>query len=811
MADGKIEIETRINTKKAEKDAKGLAGIIKKIGGSNLVGNIANIGCAMAALSNPVSMVTKGLGAVKEAIGECTELYKKQESAEKTLEIAARNNPYLNRESVQALKDYAGELQGIGNIGDEELLPYMARLAAAGRTQEEIMSIMSASLDVSASGAMSFESAMNNLNKTFGGFAGELGETVPAIKALSQEELKSGKAVEALSKQYKGMAKELADSSVQLSNSIGDLKETVGQSFAGIKNKMDGFIKGFVDGVNDAIIAKRKLDKEMDSAQKVTENKEQVFDIDTNKEALKGIEKTFESYGKTYKEILNYINLGYEYSDKLVDKINEGTLDIKSAKAQFALLINSTANGVDVYNRIVELTKEKKRIQNEINRQKKEELENEKKASEELEKQKKIAEQNQKDTEATGYKKAYLDTIEAKQKEIELRRATGEEITKEAEAQEMANVKVSSYLELAKHFSDPYEIMIDGKNVLSDVASSYEKLILMMEKAKDTQTKLENGKDIMDSFSFDFSNTDLEELEESYNAQVNYVREMYRAILSDADLNAEQRIELEKSMTEKLSEVDQAYFASEAEKIRERSEALRQAFEDLARSVSNSAIQISNMLGENARKQTDLELGELEEKKNKQLMSDEEYEKEKERIEKEGAEKAYKYEMAAWAMQLTSSIADGAAATIKAFASLPYPANIAAGISTGIACAAQTAVIMENKPVKKFASGGIVPGSSYSGDKVHAMVNSGEMILTREHQQKLFNMIAGGKTIESERGGFSMPVTIINKTDASVKTQRGGNGFEVYIENVVNGKMAKGRFNSAMAKADYDQKGVRYL
>jgi len=41
----------------------------------------------------------------------------------------------------------------------------------------------------------------------------------------------------------------------------------------------------------------------------------------------------------------------------------------------------------------------------------------------------------------------------------------------------------------------------------------------------------------------------------------------------------------------------------------------------------------------------------------------------------------------------------------------------------------------------RFAQGGIVPGGAYSGDKVVARVNSGEMILNRDQQSSLFKMI----------------------------------------------------------------------
>lgn len=71
-------------------------------------------------------------------------------------------------------------------------------------------------------------------------------------------------------------------------------------------------------------------------------------------------------------------------------------------------------------------------------------------------------------------------------------------------------------------------------------------------------------------------------------------------------------------------------------------------------------------------------------------------------------------------------------------AKLPFPANIGA-IATIVA---QIAAIFAALP--KFADGGIVGGSSYSGDKLFARVNSGEMIFSKRQQRNLFNLIDNG-------------------------------------------------------------------
>ena len=55
------------------------------------------------------------------------------------------------------------------------------------------------------------------------------------------------------------------------------------------------------------------------------------------------------------------------------------------------------------------------------------------------------------------------------------------------------------------------------------------------------------------------------------------------------------------------------------------------------------------------------------------------------------------------------------------------------------------AVVAQIHSISGYATGGIIGGSSYSGDKLLARVNSGEMILNKRQQTTLFNAIASGR------------------------------------------------------------------
>lgn len=61
-----------------------------------------------------------------------------------------------------------------------------------------------------------------------------------------------------------------------------------------------------------------------------------------------------------------------------------------------------------------------------------------------------------------------------------------------------------------------------------------------------------------------------------------------------------------------------------------------------------------------------------------------------------------------------------------------------------LAGAAVASVIAAMASIPKFATGGIVPGVSFTGDKVPALLNSGEMILNGSQQSNLFQMLNSG-------------------------------------------------------------------
>jgi hypothetical protein len=87
-----------------------------------------------------------------------------------------------------------------------------------------------------------------------------------------------------------------------------------------------------------------------------------------------------------------------------------------------------------------------------------------------------------------------------------------------------------------------------------------------------------------------------------------------------------------------------------------------------------------------------------------------------------------------------------------------WAAFAAAGLAQTLAMVAQI------KSAAQFAEGGIVGGSSYSGDRINARLNSGEMVLNKRQQKNLFDLL--DMDVMPQKGGTNVTVTgVVRGTD----------------------------------------------
>lgn len=485
----KATIKITADTKEAEQGFKSVkknldafSNKVKKSSFAQLSSSIAGVGIAFAAVS-------KAAKVTKEAIREVSEAAKVQIKAEQQLASAAKNNPYMDELSVKQLKDYASYLQSISNIGDEELLPLMAQLVASGRTQTEVQNILNAAVNVAANETMSLESAVKNLNKTYSGLSGELGESIPQIKNLTKEELQNGKAIEIIQAQYGGIAETVVKSiggAERLKNAIGDYKEEVGRAFVEPENKVKTFFAKILEGWTQA----RKEARETKEALKNTYDDEGNIKENVAKDSLAiSLQVAQQEYDYVHQNFLDVMEKLRRYravleSDKTTKKEQRRAQDEIDVLEPALPSIREELNKREV---------ELKALQEKWNKQESEDKKKADEAAAEAETKRIEAEKKAREEKAIAAKKAYQDSIKAYDEQIQKQKELGQELTEEEVLRGKINVMQQGLFDMIENADGA--VTWDNSEVVNGYIPALQKLYEEYYKIAKEKDKVTDEKD----------------------------------------------------------------------------------------------------------------------------------------------------------------------------------------------------------------------------------------------------------------------------------------------------------------------------
>lgn len=776
MSDGYIKIGTEIDETGLD---KGLKNVDTKLKGTekttkDTTASFVKLGVGIA------GAVAVANTAVK-VINDLTASYKTQIKAETQLESAAKNNPYLDSSSVDVLKDYASELQALGTVGDEELLPMMAKLAAAGRTQEEIMAVMSAATDMAASGAFSLDAAVANLNKSYGGLSGELGESIPEIKSLTVEELKNGGAVKLLADRYKGISAEVAKvtgTAEQLSNSFGDLKEELGAPWEKGLGPVRAFFTALINGWSNALKNKREYQ----------ESTEANAAIETR--TASSLEKQL----KTEKEKLAELNKQHATSSALLKMSDEQLAKQYGSREQVTRLIAVEAVEIEDKKKLVQL------LSHQADAEKK--VEREAKAAGAA-----ISAQVARENEAADY---IAKNTAAREKALEaLRLQAAAEGVAVDQAQVLA-VYANSYVSL---INDSSGLISASNGAATSLLATTKGLTEEYVKQKKLQDVSEADREKLNDFLGEISKTDGSESEKMRTLAENLSKQ-YALVMGNELTTNSDKLALSWEYAEKKGVIDQQI--TEAEKIEQ--EERRQAAIDsnskmlsivneFASQYANIMSSISTMLNENIEAEAAIKTAEAEKQFKAGTTSAQEYEKTLLDIKRDAAEEKYKMDMWVWGANVLTAFSNTALGASEALKLGPIAGPVLAAMMLA-AGGAQLATVISNKPIPpSFATGGISGGASYTGDKNIAMINSREMMLNFGQQRNLFDAIN-----ENRLGGGAANIQIFNSAsnDVSARPEVTEDGVKIMIRKTVSKDMSDGRFDNSFKSMQNGLKGQRY-
>lgn len=847
--DGEIRFNTKVDESGLDKGLKSVKGKVNNLGKdtkglnslktafnetggaaagftSKLGGVASSGGVAAAAITAAVMAAKKYIETLKEA----NEAYKVQEKAEKALSKAAENNPYLNGEGVERLKDFAGEIQKVSNYGDEATIDIMAQLAATGRSEAEIMKIMAAAADYAAAKHIDLKTAAETLNSTYSGMAGTMGRQIAEIKDLTDEQLKNGDAIDLIAKKYKGFAADAVDSGTQAKNAFGDFMESVGKManpmFEGLNQRAKSFWESMTEQMN-------KFNDALETASRrwgiggihsaVNEGVDVINTTYTNSntgEQKRGVDFQTTEYLKWLKEEL-------EWREKLTDEEQAALFEINLELKQ--------------RERLAKYEQEQAAAEAEKNEENKRQAEAEKTAND--------------------YAAASNKALQEKLKLLEVEaKAKGESV----DAQDVYNAYLQSYVDLLTKtngtIQEGYPIELrrrkeleEAKKALDAARDSEEKLAAAMQATQAAVEAINSIKrevtpaeqmqeqiDALEQLKQKLQEASDEEIAAAQkDEEIQYSKlELIEGVtaaeksLIDEKVNAvaakeeswldkhkakqqeilelkqklgEQEVLSEEEKYKKMQELDEAYKQSKAAQIADLMTQVTSYTNQTVDIINNAA----NLMLETSKNNAKAEQAALEEKYLKGEISEEEYQEKITESKKKAAKEQYKIQMVQWAasiLQATANIAQGVTQAIA-------QGGVAGLITGGLVAAAgavQIASIIASKPTPpNFAGGGFIGGmngATMGSDNTYIHARTGEMVANAAQQRNLWEAMNGN-------GGGSGTNIVINNSASNIATAQPKitrNQIEIMIDARVNDSLKNGRYDKSLTQAESGMGGDYY-
>ena len=792
MADGEVKINTKLDTSGLDKGIKDMQGKLDKAGkglddsskkSKGLTDNLGKLNKGAIAAAAGVGAVAVAVKKTVDALNDCEAAYQKQRKAETALQVAARNNPYLNDESVYNLKNFATELQSLSEVGDEVSLQVMSQLAATGRNEEEIMAIMSAAADMAAVTGQDVASAAQQLNATLNGVAGTLGRQVEAINGLTKEELENGKAIEIVAAQYKGAAGEMADVTVQLSNAWGDFKENIGRGWNNVTQPVKEFFLGVLNDINEATSKTNALKDARKNIAAGTETSQDVkLELEEQRAILAEMEKN-----KGMTERKGGILAGYMADPKWEEKHTKQLALVNELQGKYDKLADAEQKAAEAEQAEAEATK---------------------KANE----QKAAAAQRDQDAidHINANKKALAAQIEAMQLKAKL---TGEEI----DAGEMYNAYMQSYIDLVTKSNGlvtennsaaqaRLALLNQWAEKAKDAADEEERLAAAMEAmqeaaklaAEQAKAAQKNHEDLVDALYGEKATDAINEFRE----KCVDLTDLRIKVNQDELMSAEEK-------NAALQKLDEDYVQAKKDLYFSMAGEISGYMDEMLRSTQG----FTDLMLQNVQTEKDAELAALEEKYSKGEIAESEYYEKQKEIKRKAAQDEYKIAMFQWTASILAATANIAEGVSKAIAQGGV-AGLVTGALVGAAGAVQIASIIASKPVPpSFYTGGIIggpQGATMGGDNTYIHARRGEMVLNAAQQRNLWDKLngqAGGA------GGFNLTVnnTQAGRVDTQIHQKPNGDMIIDILNKQINKGLGDGTYDAGFAAMNTRQEGVRIL
>lgn len=257
-----VELKLLANVQAATKSVQSFASDANKA--------VSSVSSAFKALAGVAALVGLSAG-IKEIIDAASEADESITALNTSLKISGE----FSEKASKDFQNYASAVQNSTKFSEDAVLSNVALSKSYGLTNEQAKKVSAAALELATVQGVSLETATRQLTQTFDGQLGKLAKTVPALKGLTDEQLRSGAAADLVKKQFEGAAEAAGNTfsgaSIKAKNAFGEVLEKTGsfitqnpvfveaikiasQEFNSLAQKIDNNKAPIKDLLNDGII-----------------------------------------------------------------------------------------------------------------------------------------------------------------------------------------------------------------------------------------------------------------------------------------------------------------------------------------------------------------------------------------------------------------------------------------------------------------------------------------------------------------------------------------------------------------------------
>jgi hypothetical protein len=251
---GEVEVRLRADISKLEADLRKAEGKTKT---------------ASAKMSKSFNKMTKsvlkfaaaavGIAAVSRVMKSLVQNAADDEAATTRLAAAMKSAGVHSDELVEKLSAQAKAHDLVSAASETELVNAQAYLLNMGVTADMMDTALLATTNLAAGLGWDLSQATLNVGKTFGGFAGELSEVIPALKGMSVSAFQAGGALKIINEKFGGQALEKISTFQGKVGEIGDAWEVFAASVGNSITKNEDALKS-IDQLNKELRDERNIE-----------------------------------------------------------------------------------------------------------------------------------------------------------------------------------------------------------------------------------------------------------------------------------------------------------------------------------------------------------------------------------------------------------------------------------------------------------------------------------------------------------------------------------------------------------------------